>query len=373
MTRYDWDEIVAGLELATDGWGFESIRALADYLQIPYATVHAAVGRGDVPEWLTRPDGRRTRDTGITELRPINVDCKPTSWIGDRGGSERTVLFIADPHFGFRWSPEGLRPFHVRPFITALLRIAQAEGPDTVIWNGDVLDLADWSRFDTETELVGHLQLAGIELAWVLGQFRQHCNEQVVLEGNHEVRLRRALVRYMGAGHSLRPVYDLNGSPLLSIQRFLGLEALDTTWVGGYPHSHVRVGSTIFSHGDAVRSESGRTAALLARSAATSRFFGHVHRHELLRTYVDDLDREVWVGSPGCAADKRVTPGAGPGDNWQLGAFLVHLQDGEVSNVEHVAGSLDGPTWFRGRSYPPIDYVPDLIESIPDEYARWLR
>jgi len=58
------------------------------------------------------------------------------------------VLFLTDTHFGFRSDyfsePE---TFHHRRFISDLLSVAIAIKLDAIVWGGDILDLADFSRY----------------------------------------------------------------------------------------------------------------------------------------------------------------------------------------------------------------------------------
>jgi hypothetical protein len=315
---------------------------------------------------------RRKRIAVKAVLSPIEVKSEPIEKVDwpYEGKRQTKVLFIADPHFGLRRRNGELIPIHHRAFVGSLMNVAQTVLPDIVIWNGDVLDLADWSSFDTEPELMYNTQLAGMELAWVLSQFRRIAKTQAVIEGNHEIRLKKAIVKNFKASYQLKPVHDMDGDSLMSIPRFLGLKELDTVWADGYPEAHVKVGSVKFEHGSIVRKGSAKTISAMMTEAAGDRFFGHIHRFELATKYVEDLGRSIWVGSPGCACDKNETPGANASHNWQLGAFLIHINDGVVSGVEHIRRPADGATNFRGFEIAEFDYLPDYLESIPEQYRR---
>ena len=118
-----------------------------------------------------------------------------------------------------------------------------------------------------------------------------------------------------------------------------------------------------------VRKGSAKTVSAMMTEATGDRFFGHIHRFELAQKYIEDLDREIYVGSPGCACDKRYTPGADIGHNWQLGAFLIHLEPGFVAGVEHITSPLEGSTIFRGSVVKPVDYMVNFLDSLPLNYA----
>ena len=307
-------------------------------------------------------------------LRPMNFsvisDSKPTDF--EKRGL--TALFIADPHFGFRRMPTGMTPIHCRPFINGLLTIADTVQPNVVVWNGDVLDLAEIGRFDTEPELLNSTQMAGVELGWVLSQFRSMSKRQVILEGNHEIRLQKALVKNLSAGYQLKPIHDLGGYPLLSVPRFLGLDTLDTEWIGDYPSGTLKIGTARFQHGNVVRKGSAKTISSMLPDLTGDRFFGHIHRYELAQKYIVDEGRSIWAGSPGCACDKRHTPGSDDTHNWQLGAFLIHFskESGAVQNVEHIsANGPEDPIWFRGLKFASKSYMPEFRKSLPVEYDDW--
>lgn len=305
-------------------------------------------------------------------LRPINISVLTSAKSVDYSEDGLRVLFIADPHFGFRQTWQNLTTIHSRTFINGLLTIARAIRPNVTVWNGDLLDLAEFSRFDSEPELLHSTQLAGIELGWVLAQFKSFSNRQVILEGNHEVRLQKALVKNLSAGYQLKPIHDLEGWPLLSVPRFLGLDELETEWIGNYPSGYLKIGTAKFQHGSIVRAGSGKTISALMSEVTGDRFFGHIHRAELAQKYVEDAERSVWVGSPGCACDKANTPGSDDSHNWQLGAFLIHFsqESGHVQNVEHItAASTESPIWFRGQKFVAKSYLGEMLDSLPGEYA----
>lgn len=281
------------------------------------------------------------------------------------------ILYICDPHFGYRDTIYGeLIPFHLRGFLSDLMLISNNHNPDITIWNGDLLDLADWSSFDTDPELLFTTQLAGIEAAWVLSQFRENTERQILLEGNHEQRLNRAIVKNMQSSFELKSVDELDGDSLLSVPKFLALDSIGTEWIGGYPDSRIKIGNAIFEHGNTVRKGSARTVAYMIKEAAVSRFFGHIHRTELASKWVSDIKSQIWVGSPGCACNKQYVPGANNTHNWQVGAFYITLNpDGDVMNVELINHS-EGETFFRGNLLVANNYKSEFVDSLPDKWRN---
>lgn len=309
---------------------------------------------------------RKLRIPVVAVLQPVVVNVQEKSkWLVYREGSTDKVLFICDPHFGYN----DKRPFHNRGFLSDLLSIARSEKPKHVIWNGDVLDLAEFGSFPTEPEITLKTQLAAIEAAWLFGQFNLTTEKQVYIEGNHEVRLRRAMMKNFNMAYSLRPIHELDGESMLSVPRLLGLNKLGVDWVGDYPNGFYKVGNARFIHGDLARQGTGATATAIANKTAMSIFFGHIHRYELNKKNIDGLDNPIWVGSPGCATSLTLTPGVKRTSNWSLGAFLVSFNQGVVANVEHINHEL-GKTWFRGDLVSTEDYFWSFKKDLPASYKN---
>ena len=183
------------------------------------------------------------------------------------------VLFICDPHFGFSRTDSGnLVNYHDREFLGALLAIAHSNLPDYVVWNGDILDLPDMSSFTNSPSELFNTQAAGIELSWLMKQFNESTDQQVAIEGNHDLRFKKALMANFKAAFELKPIHDLEGDPMLSVPRFLGLDQMNIKWVDGYPDNFFKIGNVRFHHGKTVRKGSGRTSAYEIGDATVSRW-----------------------------------------------------------------------------------------------------
>lgn len=286
--------------------------------------------------------------------------------LDETDGNITEILFIADPHFGFiRKDDNSLVPFQDREFLGGLLNIADHMNPDVVIWNGDVLDLADMSTFATEPAILNNLQAAGIELSWLLAAFNRFAQRQIILEGNHEVRINKAMIANFKAAFGLKPIHDLEGYPMMSVPRFLGLDELGIEWVDGYPDNFIQVGKARFTHGNVVRKGSARTVAAEIADATVSRFFGHIHRMEIAQKHIPDRNEDVFVGSPGCACVKGRVPGSSDSHNWQTGAFYITLNgNGSVKTVETIYKNhaFEGAT-IRGFEYTG-SYWEDFLKSL---------
>lgn len=303
--------------------------------------------------WLTR----KNRIAVKAVLQPLELKISPLvnfpdpSFIGE---GRRRVLFLSDPHFGF----VGGESIHDRGFIGSLISIAEVFGPDTIVWGGDVLDLPDFSKYPTTASMMFHTQKAINELAWVLGQFRQTTKRQIVIEGNHDERFRRLMIDKMKQAYELTPA--LESEPLFSVPRLLNLKELETEWVGNYPDGFVDVGNARFFHGNFSRADSGATVAAIAKTSTMNKFFGHIHRFEIVSKWVPDLEKNILVGSPGCLARPNILPGSKAHTNNGQGAFIITFVDGEVVTVDHIRPNGKGQTIVGNIVFESFDYSKNM-------------
>ena len=279
--------------------------------------------------------------------------------------NRNSILFICDPHLGYN----NKKPFHNRQFISSLLSIQQSVKPRYTVWNGDVLDLADFGTFPNDPAITQKTQVAAVEFGWLLSQFNSAWGKQILIEGNHEVRLRKAMMKNLSAGYDLRPVHDLDGESMLSVPRLLGLKELGVEWIGDYPNGYFQYGNARFKHGSVAKAASGATVNAVLGKTVMSTFFGHIHRYELASRRVDGLPGLVWSGSPGCATSMTLTPGVTVNSNWSTGAFLISFEARNVVAVEHIFHA-DEKTYFRGNVINVENYfdTPAFGSAVRDRY-----
>ncbi len=102
-----------------------------------------------------------------------------------------------------------------------------------------------------------------------------------MLEGNHEMRLRKVLNDVAcGELRTLRPADKPSGPELLSIPYLLSLDKLDVEYVEPYGKGHWWRGIH-FHHGRLVRSRGGKTVSAMLNNSAHSQVVGHIHRREI--------------------------------------------------------------------------------------------
>ena len=323
------------------------------------------------PAWLDGP-----RWPLIDRPPPVKVTAKS----GRRPAKPeaRTVVCFPDPQIGFwRDMDSGeLEPMHDVRAMDVALQIAAAANPHTVVNLGDLLDLAEFSRFGHEPTLDQTTNPALRSAYRFLAVQRELLapDELIVVEGNHDKRLQDAVAKHnRGALYVRKADATPDDWPVFSVPYLLGFDDLDVTYVEGYPAGqHWLTEDFVVEHGKRVNS-GGSTAAKQSREApGTSAIFGHVHRIEVhTRTVVigeSDIRRNVFV-SPGCLCrTDGAVPGYGSGtstggrpvtnhEDWQQGlAVLTFPESGDGPQIETVFID-DGRAMFRGQLFEAGPYL----------------
>lgn len=271
----------------------------------------------------------------------------------------RRALIIPDLQVGFsRDLKTGkLVSFHDRDAMNIVLQIAQDKRFDRIVFLGDLLDLADWGdSFVRSPEMYFTTQPALIELAWWLSQIRsvQPVAEMTVIEGNHEQRMERVIIKNIASAYQLSPAFEDNPHPSLSIPRLLGLDKLNIDWVGGYPDAEVWLADDLVCvHGDRAKSVPGTTARAMNDDREASVIFGHIHRKEsVVRSVIGRGSRRVVSATcPGCLCRvDGVVPGSTPRQNWSQG-FAVASYGDDISSVVDVVSIDGGTALYEGKLY----------------------
>lgn len=199
-----------------------------------------------VPLWQVWAELRRRKPSAVEfePVAPITFRLPPPRKLAPMQRALKCALVLPDSQHGFARSRTTgkLDPLHDRRTIDCALQIAALLRPDRVVLLGDMLDLPEWSdKFLHGPEFAHTTQAAGIDLAWCIAQLRATCPAAQIdyIEGNHEARLSRAIMRNTIAACGLAPVGDVDGPPLLSVERFLGLADLGVTYHGGYPNGEL--------------------------------------------------------------------------------------------------------------------------------------
>lgn len=306
-------------------------------------------------EW----DGMRPNDQGLIRLHQIKVSFRRIKLIANyeipasidiridsskiqgstskKNKSIKTALVLPDMQVGFRRNMVNgkLSSIHDRSAMDVALQIAKYIRPDRIVLLGDNLDLPQESKYPTGPEFYFTTQAAAVELAWWLAQFRAIDPNMEIdyIAGNHDIRAEKALMQNAISAYGLKSVDDLNGPPLLSIPKLLGLDNLKIKYHPNYPNGKVVLNDNLVCiHGEIAKSESGATVSAVVKDTRVSVIQGHIHRYEVATKTLwgaDDTAYLYTAASFGCLC--KIDPGAVPGakayQNWQQGVGIVYYEE----------------------------------------------
>lgn len=301
-----------------------------------------------VKVWLTRKLNFYVRETEFT----FEGERSPSKDIS----GENVVLCIPDAQFGFRRRVDGsLEPFHDEQALRLSLKVAEELNPGIVVLMGDFLDFPELSRFQTEPDTRQLIQPALDALSDYLHELVSVVSPETAiywLEGNHELRLRNALLDlHAGALADVRPANE-DGPPALSVERLLHLDALGVEYIAPYG-TPLWLWDVMFHHGYIVRGSGGKTVSSILASTTHHHVVGHIHRRELASRSIETPEgrKEVHAMSPGCLASLErggVPAGKGrPGVDWQHGLGVVYRH--ENTTHFHCLPVLNGSCVVNGK------------------------
>ena len=275
----------------------------------------------------------------------------------------RRTVVLADPQIGYRKNQRTneLVPFHDRDALDVAFQITRQFQPDTIVINGDWLDMSEWSdKFTREPEFFFTTQPALFETHFWLQKLRRtNPNARIVyIEGNHEVRLRNSIVNHLA---SLASFVSVSLESIGSLSTLLGLESLGIEYLGGYPNNFLDLGPIVVTHGHLVRGKSGDTVNSILQKIDKSHLVGHIHRPEFAVKTVSlsGSDKEIFAMASGCLCRiDNVVPGHARGSVWQQGiVMLEHTQD---SITPYQVPIRNGTAIFGGNKYSSAFDVSEL-------------
>lgn len=308
-------------------------------------------------------------------LSPVFLQKQKFKTVQRVEGDLKCALVIFDVHFGFSKDIDtaGLTPYHDRRVLDIAMQVANKCRPEMIVFGGDILDFAEFSRYPKKPENYFTTQPAIIEAAWWLRNFRQLADRVIVTAGNHdEQRINNMLMNHLISAYGLRSADNLAGEALMSIPSLLGLKSIDVEWVGNYPDSDIWLNDvTRITHGSIARGNPGATSGAYVSKNVETVVFGHSHRRELSTNVIKGRfnTRTITAANPGaaCHVDFRI-PGHVKTQTWNQGIALIYF-DEEYSQVELIPIE-DGRAWWQGKRYVGVDEVEGLVSSLSPEYAK---
>lgn len=271
------------------------------------------------------------------------------------------AVILADPHFWYVREGDDMLPLHDPRALDIALQIIDVVKPDRVDVLGDLMDMEDWTdSFTRHPYYAGQLQRT-IEAAHAyLKAIRERVPQAEIrlFEGNHEARLRKAILTHLPAALDLRPAdeIELGLPPALSVQRLLALHQLQIEWIGDYPDGEAPLNNRVWlGHGENHSAVPGASARAMMNGSTMTLIFGHIHRNELTsQTYWRPHRYEVKSFCPGCLChlDGRVE-GRRKKQNWQQGIAVVeYVAEGTDYRIDAIPIDYEeGRALWRGHVY----------------------
>lgn len=300
-------------------------------------------------------------------------------------------FLIPDAHIGW-WEVDGqFIPMHDENVLNIAIQIARDDQPDTIIWNGDPTDFAEYGRFKQPQTLKNTTQRSMLTLYLYLEALRKSCPAAniKVSPGNHGVRLQN-LLNEVFPGFNARPADDPEGYPAFSIPNLASFKSLDVEYIDKYPADEewVTDGFKII-HGDIAQTKTRTASALLDRDR-TSIALGHIHRRmREARTIPTRNGAEVIEAvSFGCACDIQgnVPSGKAPVnfdgrpqkrvENWQHGLGKVLSFEGQryaTTQQIEIHTFEQYRTVHNGKVYYPDPEITEMIHGGIDTFFKKLH
>lgn len=319
----------------------KSAYSIAKTLKLPRSTVYDYLDRltrlPEAPEREAEPD-YVSPDILHAVVRPLAVEMPaPVTTTIPRDGVVTAVVY-SDSHV----------PNEDKPAIRIVAQITAELQPSLIVNLGDLLDCYLLSTFQKDPSRLDSLQ-TDIDLARAhLASMRLLSPKSrfVLLEGNHEDRLRRVLWNLDGPARTLAHLTAFQEAltwPSLLGLKEMGIEffATDQQAVRGV------LPGFLLKHGNKIRAHSAFTAKAEMERYCRSGLSGHTHRMGVFCITTDVGDQEWHEVGCTCLLKAEYTQDA----NWQQAFAVVTVTtDGRYRQVENIR-IREGRAVFRGKTY----------------------
>lgn len=246
-----------------------------------------------------------------------------------------TLLVFGDTHHPFQ---------DKRRLDLAQIAVRELQ-PSEVIFTGDDLDFATFSRFESRPEWANSAQEGIDQATETFAQTRANLGREAtltVIQGNHDFRLERQLRAYNGSLMGLRRAGE--ELPALALENLLRCDELDINYISGYPEADYWP----FDNLKAYHGRATATASVIAKELVSENVnfvHGHGHRGELLfRTFRNGRNMDTIFGmQTGTFADLSRVP-SGKTSVTERGQVLsqAHNWDSSMGLIfRHDDGSLE--------------------------------
>lgn len=285
----------------------------------------------------------------------------------------RQILVFGDSQIGYHrlYDEEGndfLSPTHSEEALSVLTQINAYERPEYVVNVSDTVDLAEFGRFDPQSDSFHRTLSPAFQRAHDLYAQLRADNpdaELIEVDSNHTQRVHRAVMKKMPELYGM----TLPGEqyPLMSYYRLANLGAIGVRFISGYGGAEYVHGEEygtpiVFRHGNHASSAPGTTIRKEAQQNPTTHVVrGHGHSYEHIAQTTRDgkvlhyiqlgttCDTKGNVPSYHSSMDDFGKP-VKRQENWQNQLLMIQdYQDGTYQF--NVIDIINGIARYNGREY----------------------
>lgn len=214
----------------------------------------------------------------------------------------KLILVFGDSQIGYHrvYDEEGndqLIPTHSESALDILTQINAHERPDYIYNVSDTVDLAEFGRFDPQSDSFHRTLSPAFQRAHDLyAQLRADNPDAIIKEvdSNHTTRVHKAIMKRMPELYGLKLPNEQY--PLMSYYRLANLEPLGVEFISGYGSAEIVHGEEygapiIFKHGTHSSSAPGATVRKeMAQNPTVNVVRGHGHSYEHVTATTRDGD-----------------------------------------------------------------------------------
>ncbi len=232
------------------------------------------------------------------------------------------------------------------PTLEVVRQVAHVLQPDVLCNMGDLLDAYPLSRFDHDPHRIETLQdeidMARVHLAQMRGIVPN--SRFILLEGNHEDRLRRTLWNLSSEAATLNKLTAFRQA--MTWPSLLGLDDLHIEFHEYSQQSNQNfLPKFILKHGEVVRQYSAYTARGEMEKYNYSGASGHTHRFgQYFRR--DRNGAHVWLETGCCCS---LTPEYVADPNWQNGCVVLTFDNDTGAVATEIIHVIKGLASWRGN------------------------
>jgi UDP-2,3-diacylglucosamine pyrophosphatase LpxH len=276
----------------------------------------------------------------------------PRKYSKPEKGESELVVFASDFH----------APFHDPTLFRQFIDWLALNQPHKVIVGGDLGDFPEQSRHRHKPEWQASAQKCVNTMYQILLAIRMACpNAEIVfLPGNHDERIRNAIIDNNAGLFELRPADEAGESkalPVWDLRSLLHLDKLGVSYIdpmGTYEYALHPISSKLAgTHGWIAKNKSGYSAAGTLESLGHSVIVGHTHRRGFYyeTTYeIDGTPRDLVAVEAGCMCLHKKGLGYARAANWQQGFVTAVVHEDGTFAIEP-AVHVNGKTLWRGQVY----------------------